>query len=474
MLRSALIVALALLAGCRPSVIEETRQATGIKIGEVHPTSAIVWTRVTAKAQRNSEGEVRRGRPDRHNPELDLDPTTLEGAVPGAEGRVRVRYGTTLDLAAAAETAWRDVRPEDDYTAQFRLEDLEPWTLYYVEVQTAEPDGTPHLPLRAEFRTAPPPDQYRNVRFTVITGQAYRETDSPNGFRIYPKMGALDPEFIVPTGDTIYYDAEEPLTTSVEVARYQWHRMYSQPWLLDFYLHAPAYWEKDDHDTFHNDCWPGMEVEYMGSFTFEKGLEVFAEQVPYPEKPYRTARWGQGLQVWMVEGRDFRSPNPMEDGPEKTIWGEAQKQWLTETLLASDADWKVLISPTPIVGPDRKHKADNHANKAFRHEGDWFRNWAAENLGDDFFITCGDRHWQYHSVHPETGVQEFASGPASDDHAGGTPGLNEEYHRFHKVQGGFLEVEARTEGDESVIVFRLRGTDGVVDYEHAARKAKSR
>ena len=178
------------------------------------------------------------------------------------------------------------------------------------------------------------------------------------------------------------------------------------------------------------------------------------------------------LEVWLVEGRDFRSPNNIPDGPEKTIWGEEQKRWLKETLLASDADWRVLISPTPIVGPDRKNKNDNHANVGFQHEGDEFRRWAADNLDDNFFVACGDRHWQYHSVDPKTGVQEFSSGPASDEHASGSPGETDEYHRFHRVQGGFLSVNTKKEGDQSVIAFRFHAVNGDVVYEwNSARPA---
>ena len=32
---------------------------------------------------------------------------------------------------------------------------------------------------------------------------------------------------------------------------------------------------------------------------------VFAEQTPALERPYRTVRWGKGVQLWLVEGRDF-------------------------------------------------------------------------------------------------------------------------------------------------------------------------
>ena len=52
------------------------------------------------------------------------------------------------------------------------------------------------------------------------------------------------------------------------------------------------------------------------------------------------------------------------------------------------------------------------------------REWIKANVPDNFFVVCGDRHWQYHSVHPTAGTQEFSVGAASDSHAGGTPGEN--------------------------------------------------
>jgi hypothetical protein len=83
---------------------------------------------------------------------------------------------------------------------------------------------------------------------------------------------------------------------------------------------------------------------------------------------------------------------------------------------------------------------------------------------------CGDRHWQYHSVHPQAGTQEFSVGAASDSHAGGTPGENKQFHRFHRVVGGFLCVELKIEGQQSVIAFQLRGVDGAVGYEITFRR----
>jgi len=172
------------------------------------------------------------------------------------------------------------------------------------------------------------------------------------------------------------------------------------------------------------------------------------------------------LQVWLVEGRDFRSPNTMKDGPNKSIWGKEQKEWLLKSIQASDADWKVLISPTPLVGPDRQNKADNHSNEAFAHEGNEIRQWIKKNVPDNLFVVCGDRHWQYHSVHPETKVREFSCGPASDDHASGTPGEDKKYHQFHRVKGGFLSVAVSRSEGKGVITFRLHDVQGKVVHEY--------
>lgn len=458
-------------AGCGPENIYllETRQATGVKVGEVTFDSAIVWTRLTAGEERRADGRVIRGRPEKPEagePVEQLDPNDLQGSVPGAPGYIRLRYANNVNFFDPVETEWFAVGPEDDFTHHFALSDLTPATAYHFEVETKELDGvTHHSPVVGRFETAPMPFDYRPVTFTSVTGQANRDHDDPEGFKIYKSMLELAPHFIVPTGDTVYYDSDAPLATSLELARYHWHRMYSFPTLVRFHLTVPGYWEKDDHDSYHNDNWPGMSKHYMGTFSWEQGLKVYAEQVPMSSLPYRTFRWGKGLQVWVVEGRDFRSSNELPDGPDKTIWGTRQKQWLKETLLASDADWKVLVSPTPIVGPDRTNKGDNHANLAFQHEGDEIRQWFSQNLPDNFFIVCGDRHWQYHSVHPGTGVQEFSTGPATDEHAGGTPGLNPQYHRFHRVEGGFASVTADRLNDQSTITFRLHNVDGGVEYE---------
>lgn len=461
------LVAIALLMPILTLPAQESRQATGVKVGEVSDTTARVWVRLTENATRNTEGQPCKGR----KPVVVLPPETkietLENACPGAPGQVRVRYATNRDLRDAIETPWTAVTAATDFAHQFALQSLAPKTTYYYATETRAPDGTAHAPLRGSFHTAPRPTGETDVTFTVVTGMMYNDVDNPDGFDSFATMTAMRPDFIIPTGDTVYYDNENPRATTVPAARYHWDRMYGFPRHIAFHLATPGYWLKDDHDTYTNDCWPTMVDKKMNPLTFADGLEIWRQQVPIGRPSYRTYRWGKGLQIWLPEGREFRSPNTMPDGPGKTIWGEEQKDWLARTIQESDAEWKVIISATPIVGPDRSGKADNHANSNFTYEGDEVRSWIQENGEGRLFLACGDRHWQYHSVHPGTGVHEFSCGPASDEHAGGTPGVDDDYHQFHEVTGGFLSVSVKSDATSSRITFRLHDENGGVNYEYS-------
>lgn len=139
----------------------------------------------------------------------------------------------------------------------------------------------------------------------------------------------------------------------MELARYRWHRMYSLPFQRTFHRRIPTYWMHDDHDLLKNDCWPGQSY---GDLTWEQGLQIWREQIPQSGKPYRTFRWGRHLQIWLPEGREYRLPNHMKDGPEKSILGKEQWTWLKSTMKVSDATFKLYISTSPVVGPQGQER----------------------------------------------------------------------------------------------------------------------
>jgi len=450
--------------------------ANGIKIGEVTQNKAIIWVRLTKDSVRVNEKvlpeitylnpetgawDVRDGRKDREVRVIYPEGYTInkiEGAVPGAPGFARVKYKSNNSLWTA--TSWQPVDSLKDYTCQVELNNLDPDNTYEIIVESRGPqENQVSETISGEFKTAPEITQPSPVRFMVSTGQAYNDLDSTYfGFKLYNSILKLNPSFFVHTGDIVYYDS---YAKNVALAQWHWQRTYSLPSNIEFQRHVSSYFIKDDHDTWMNDCWPGQSTRFMGDFTFEQGIEIFKYEVPMKEKTYRTVRWGKDLQLWFVEGRDFRSPNTMEDGPAKTIWGKEQLTWFKQSVEASDATFRILVSPTPIVGPDRLRKNDNHANIGFSYEGDMIRRFISNQK--NMYIICGDRHWQYFSIHEETGLKEFCCGPASDEHAGGwSNDQRMPSHQYLNVIGGFLTVEVKRISNNPQISFTHHGVDGAV------------
>ena len=453
--------------------------ATGIKIGEVTAKSALIWIRLTNDSlprgldnpfpdirYRNADGviveEISGDRND-YSPVVTYpdghDVSTLEGATTGISGDVMVYYKPE-NSEHWQQTDWTTVDTIKDFTTQINLMGLIPNSTYELHVVSRYPESK-YIgeTIDGSFKTAPAADEIEEVLFTISTGQAYRDQDAPEGgFKIYNAMLELGIDFFVHTGDILYYDNQ---AKDQALARWHWSRTYSLPTNFRFHKKVASYFIKDDHDTWINDCWPGYETKFMGEFTFEQGQAIFLEQVPIQGKTYRTYRWGKDLQVWLMEGRDFRSPNTDPDGPDKTIWGKEQKDWFFSTAEQSDATFKILISPTPIVGPDRLNKHDNHSNKDFTFEGNEIRNFIADQK--NMYVVCGDRHWQYISKDSETGVKEYSCGPASNEHAGGwSNDMLMPEHEYLNVIGGFLAVQIKRENDNPILIMTHYSVDGEV------------
>ncbi|MEM9378610.1 MAG: alkaline phosphatase D family protein [Planctomycetota bacterium] len=424
--------------------------ANGVKVGEVSAVSAVLWTRLTAHPEALDRVD-------------EWDPERPHWRVPGATGEVRFAYWPEARPDEVSRTEWVAVGPDSDSCAQTRVDGLAPATSYAFEARGRA--GEQRSSFSGSFATAPAADDPRPVAFVVSTCQDFpRRDDLARGHRIYRSMLSVEPSFFVQTGDTLYYDKPKPLAKDAATARYKWNRLYALPNLRAFHARVPTYWMHDDHDVLKNDCWPGQTY---GELTWEQGLAIWREQVPMSDLPYRRFRWGAHAEVWLPEGREYRSPNRTPDGPEKTILGEEQWRWLEASLRASDATFKFYVSATPVVGPDRKNKNDNHANEGFAHEGRRLRALLVSIPG--LVVINGDRHWQYRSIDPATGLNEFGCGPASDRHAGGfKESMQAEWQPFLRIRGGFLSV--RVSADAAVV--RHHDVDGGVVHETTIASAQ--
>ena len=463
---------LACFASFSLSYAEDVYRAQGEMTGEVTVNSAIVQTRLTA-VKRNIDGDV-----------------------PGAVGVARFEYDSDRQFQSPQITPWMSSRPEADYIIKAVLKDLRPGTRYYYRVHYGlSRERTQSGPV-CTFRTLQGAVGTDTVSFAVVTGMMYgfyhgidRAEEGPRpdraaGYPALQTMLGMDLDFFVGTGDNVYYDTRPRKTfaKTLPQLRQKWHEQFVQSRFVALFRTVPTYWEKDDHDHRYNDC----DTTGNRAPSSDLGIATFREQVPivdpadHAARTYRTYRVNRDLQIWLVEGRDYRSPNKMLDGPEKTLWGSEQLAWLKRTLWESDAAFKLLISPTPMVGPDDAYKIDNHTNhKGFRHEGREFFKWIVEQRLHEqgFYTVCGDRHWQYHSRDP-LGVEEFSCGALVDENSrlGRRPGdpkstdPNAEVEQFYtqsEKSGGFLHItvgpgKAATAG---VARFAFVDDDGRVLYE---------
>jgi alkaline phosphatase D len=421
---------------------------------------------------------------------------TFDGQIRSAEPRGRAGLGAfVLSKSESFENAFRTplmaAARDGDFILKTAVTDLEPGTRYHyrllsgpsVESLAAGPTGT--------FRTLDDQGVSREVRLVVVTGMnrfAFRALAMKNlawedlrlGFPALETIVALQPDFFVGTGDNVYYDCPFIRRAhTVESMRDKWHRQFATPRFAELFLRVPTYWEKDDHDFRYDDADPYGDVEPSA----ELGARVFLEQVPVvgPQDDdsltYRTHRLNDLVQIWLVEVREHRDSNPNPPGPDKSMWGEDQRKWLKQTLLESDTTFKVVISPTCMVGPDDDRKGgqggvlapyfggralgqegdpmkrDNHMNThGFRHEAEDFFAWLVENsfLESNLYLVCGDKHWQYHSIHP-SGFEEFSVGALVDANSrlGPVPGdvmstdpqgLVSQLYSQDEASGGFLEI----------------------------------
>ncbi len=426
-MKSCSVTVLAFLASSPFAAAAEPGFGQGIMVGEVTDTSAIVQVRVT-RGTALVDGDT-----------FDDGDPLRDGDLPGVEATVEFllskgngpRFHHTATTTCVAEA-----NAENDFLARVVFTGLEPGTAYEVMAtrKPSAPADEPDVGMGVNFKTHPGPDSSAPVRFVLTSCMNYDKfmgNDGSDGSRGYegedralgyPAAKAVveqNPDFVIYAGDVVYYDKKPKVKTLADM-RAKWHRQNNLPRMIALHAAAPGYWMKDDHDHRTNDS--DATKDYFPSH--ELGIKTFREQVPNvppgddTTPTYRTHRVSKDLQVWFVEGRDYRSPNSQEDGPDKTIWGMEQEAWLKRTLLESDATYRLVISPTPLVGPDDGSKSDNHTNLGgFLVEGAAFKLWGkTHGLWGNTFLVCGDRHWQYHSIDP-SGATEFSCGAFNDENS---------------------------------------------------------
>jgi alkaline phosphatase D len=322
----------------------------GIQSGEVTAGSGVVW----ARADRPSRMLVQLG--ERH-------------------GR---RGGRWIDGPVLTDRT--------DFTGKVKLGWLPPGREidYRVALQDLRNPGVRSAPAEGSFRTAPL--DRRDVSFAWsgdLAGQGWGINPDLGGYRIFKTMAALNPDFFLCSGDTVYSDG--PLTETVALpggrtwrnvvtpekskvaetlAEYRGQFAYN---LLDdnlkaFAARVPQLNQWDDHEV-RNNWYPG-QILVDDRYT-EKNVDVLAararqaffEWVPIGAPLiYRKVSHGPLLDLFLLDMRTYKDPNDANvyADPTRGLLGAEQREWLKRELAASKATWKVIANDLPLglVVPD--------------------------------------------------------------------------------------------------------------------------
>jgi alkaline phosphatase D len=338
---ASLLVPEALTVAANPPASQTGPAVThGVVVGEVRARSAVLWARANRPAT------------------LHVD---LSGG--GHAPIVPVR-----------------VRRADDHTGQVVLRGLRPSTEYRYRVWFTGNSQARGPVVGGSFATAPRRGAPASVRLAFggdVAGQNVCR-DAAEGFPIMDTVRSWRPDVFVGLGDMIYADdlcletgrygnAQVPgnfaQAADLEGFWVHWRYNRADAGLRSLLASASYVGVWDDHEVV-NDFGPLSDTRDVPPYTpgehlLPIGLDAFLDYTPIatspqtPERLYRTLRWGKHLQLFVLDTRQYRDANIADDSPErpKTMLGREQLTWLKETLVRSNATWKVIVSSVPMSIP---------------------------------------------------------------------------------------------------------------------------
>ena len=248
--------------------------------------------------------------------------------------------------------------------------------------------GGTSAPMAGHFRTAPAaPGPVRFLWSGDTAGQGWGISNDFGGMKIYEVMRALNPDFFIHCGDTVYADGpmqpevkladggvwrnhvltEEKSKVNETLKEFRGSYRYNQ---LDthvrrFSSEVMQVWQWDDHEVTNN--WSDGKSLAADNRYSEKnvalltarGARAFLENAPMrwfaqqeEERVYRQIAWGPLLDVFVIDMRSYRGPNTHNRqtsiDAESVFLGPQQLAWLRQGLKNSKAVWKVIASDMPI------------------------------------------------------------------------------------------------------------------------------
>lgn len=354
-------------------------------------------------------------------------------------------------------------------TAQIKLTDLDYGTTYQYELSI---EGQKvERPYKTEFTTQQL-WQWRKAApdFSVAMGSCLYINDSQfdrpgtpygKGTEILSHIPKQNPDIMLWLGDNLYY--REPDFYSKERMDYRFKDARNTPEMQSLLANAINLATWDDHDYGPNNSDRSYRMR-------QQALDIFKRYWTNPSYGTRetdgvfTKYKYSDVEFFLMDDRFHRAPNRLKK-EDKDFFGEAQLQWLMDSLIGSNATFKVIV-----VGNQVTNKMNNHESLvAYGEEYEELMDFLdAHDIPGVLFIS-GDRHFtellktDREDSYP---IYEFTSSPLSS----GTYGNLDESKEFEnpqRVDGtlvykdqnfGMLHVKGGQ--DNRQLILETYGSDG--------------
>ena len=334
----------------------------GVASGDPAPDGFVIWTR------------------------LAPDPLEIDYGMPAAAVEVAWEVAADDRFREVVQAGTALARPELGHSVHVEVAGLQPGRPYWYRFTAGRERS-----LWGRAQTLPAlGSPLQRVRFGVAGCQHFEQ----GFYTAHRHLAAEQPDFVFCYGDYIYegrsnrvwnggamgplenvrqYLGDELYTLGDYRRRYAQTKMDTD--LQAAHAAAPWFMTWDDHEIDNN--WVG-DIDQDGTppavFALRKqaAMQAYYENMPLraasmPVGPamqlYRQARYGDLLDLNLLDTRQYRSDQPCEDRwgvacdtvdrHDAAVLGGAQEEWLMGRMRASEARWQVLAQQVMMMDLDR-------------------------------------------------------------------------------------------------------------------------
>jgi len=335
----------------RPRFADDPFQL-GVASGDPTPTGGVLWTRLAPR------------------------PLEPDGGMPGPRTVVSWEVANDDAFKTIAKQGRATAAAELSYSLHINVDGLTPDRWYFYRFTA----GGAVSPI-GRLRTTPAAGTTSPLRFAVASCQHYEQ----GLFTAYGHLAKEELDLVTHLGDYIYeygtYTGRVRQHNALEIRSLDdYRRRYalykSDPLLRDAHARCPWVVTWDDHEVDNNYA-ASIGENVMESEEQMQARRAAAYQAWWEHQPVRVPRarswadlnitrafdWGSLARFWVLDGRQYRSDQPCEDGnkdvpcgnwadPSRTMLGVRQERWVADGLAASRARWQVLANQVMVAPCD--------------------------------------------------------------------------------------------------------------------------